>query len=106
MGWKRHQIEEKMAEKRLRKIVVKKGEKYKRHFVSQNSDNRHYCWGCDREKYCYDTKEKAELAAEYNPYKMRVYYCDVCCAYHTTCKLSIKDIKRLNNGYVNINPVL
>ena len=69
------------------------------HTVSWNADNRHYCWGCCKEKYCYETKEKALKSTRFVKNKQRVYYCELCSAYHTTSKLKVKDVKFLHNGY-------
>ena len=52
--------------------------------ISANSDNRKYCVGVSRQKFCYETYEKARRACDYSPNPQRVYYCDFCCAYHTT----------------------
>ena len=102
MGWKRHHLEEMINKRRTKRELQEKGKKNREHLVSPNSDNYRYCWGCCKEKYSYDTKKKAELAAKYTPYELRVYYCDACCAYHTTSKLHAEDIKCLNNGFVKI----
>ena len=52
--------------------------------ISANSDNRKFCVAIQRQKFCYDTYEKAKKACEYSPNPQRVYYCKFCCAYHTT----------------------
>lgn len=57
---------------------------HKSRHISANSDNRKYCVGASRQKFCYETYEKARRACEYSPNPQRVYYCDFCCAYHTT----------------------
>ena len=56
--------------------------------ISANSDNRKYCVGVSRQKFCYETYEKARRACDYSPNPQRVYYCDFCCAYHTTKMLN------------------
>lgn len=58
--------------------------RHKRRYVSQNADNRHFCLAIQRQKFCYETKEKAERACKFASGKQRVYYCESCCAYHTT----------------------
>lgn len=63
---------------------------HKSNHVSANSDNRKYCVAISRQKFCYETYEKAQKACEYSPNPQRIYYCDFCCAYHTTSMLSKK----------------
>ncbi|MCQ2571286.1 MAG: hypothetical protein MJ154_03520 [Candidatus Saccharibacteria bacterium] len=53
-------------------------------FVSANSDNRKFCLFIQRQKFCYETYEKAQKACEYSNNPQRIYYCKSCCAYHTT----------------------
>ena len=52
--------------------------------ISKNSDNRVFCPEIGREKFRYETKEKALLACKYSSNKQRPYYCNSCCAWHTT----------------------
>ena len=54
------------------------------HYVSAKSDNRVFCPLIGRQKFRYETKEKAELACKYSKNKQRAYYCKACCAWHTT----------------------
>ena len=56
----------------------------KNNHVSANSGNRKLCVGIFRQKFCTETYEKALKACKYSPNPQRVYYCDFCCAYHTT----------------------
>ena len=103
MGWKRTQFEKKQALKKVIKILEAKGaDTSKIHMVSANADNRHYCFGCGHEKYCYETEEKAELATKFTPFEQRVYYCNLCICYHTTHKIEVADIKYLQNGFNTI----
>lgn len=57
---------------------------YESRFVSANSDNRKVCPAIQRPKFCYETYEKAKRACEYSDNPQRIYYCNFCCAYHTT----------------------
>lgn len=56
----------------------------KSRFISANSNNRKFCPIIQRQKFCYETYEKAKRACEYSDNPQRVYYCSFCCAYHTT----------------------
>ena len=83
-------------------MLLINGAKVKKfHKVSPNADNRYYCWGCCKEKYCYETKEKAEKASRYTLNKQRVYYCGLCSAYHTTSSLSLPSLEVIRNGFNN-----
>lgn len=70
---------------------------YESRFVSANSDNRTICPAIQRPKFCYETYEKAKKACEYSDNPQRIYYCNFCCAYHTThfLKKSIEGTNRL-----------
>lgn len=57
---------------------------YESRFVSAKSDNRKICPAIQRPKFCYETYEKAKRACEYSDDAQRIYYCNFCCAYHTT----------------------
>lgn len=63
-------------------------------FSSANSDNRKFCLAIQRQKFCFDTYEKAKKACEFSDNPQRVYYCKFCCAYHTTHFLK-------KSGYIN-----
>ena len=103
MGWQRKHFEKHRNKKAYVNYLKEQGRDGEiPHMISPNSDNRHYCWGCDKEKYCYLTEKKANLAKEYYPGKYRVYYCDLCCAYHITSKITIDGIWHINNGFVKI----
>ena len=71
---------------------------YESRFVSANSDNRKVCPAIQRPKFCYETYEKAKRACEYSDNPQRIYYCNFCCAYHTThfLKKSIEGTNRLS----------
>ena len=102
MGWKRKQFDKKQELKKTIRILEANGADTSGiHVVSANADNRHYCWGCCKEKYCYETKEKAEKATRFTANKQRVYYCELCSAYHTTSRLSLPNLKVISNGFNN-----
>ncbi|MBR2741511.1 hypothetical protein IKD98_02035 [Candidatus Saccharibacteria bacterium] len=103
MGWRRSCFEKEKSRENYAKALLEKGAKAEKfHKVSPNADNRHYCWGCCKEKYCYETKEKAEKAARFTENKQRVYYCELCSAYHTTSRLSLPNLKVISNGFNNM----
>ena len=102
MGWRRKQFDKKQELKKTIRILETNGADTSGiHIVSANADNRHYCWGCCKEKYCYETKEKAEKATRFTANKQRVYYCELCSAYHTTSRLSLPNLKVISNGFNN-----
>lgn len=53
---------------------------------SCKSDNYRFCARSHRNKYCYETLQKAAKALEYHPECIRAYWCKCCCAYHLTSK--------------------
>ena len=101
MSWRRAQFEKKKALENAVKNMQERGiDSRMIHIVSNNADNRHYCWGCSKQKYCYETKEKAVRSTQFVKNKQRVYYCGLCMGYHTTSKIDINDVRHpLNNGY-------
>ena len=103
MGWRRSLYDKRKKENLIISSMEEKGMACCIHKTSPNADNRHYCWGCNRDKYCYKTKQKAEKATEFVPNKQRVYYCKSCCAWHTTKILDITDLKHLCNGFTTID---
>lgn len=104
MSWKRSCFEKAKQKDKIIKYLKEKGYSSDAiHFISPNADNRHYCWGCGKEKYCYETKEKAARAVRFSPNKQRVYYCELCSCWHTTKELSVSDIRYLNNGFITID---
>lgn len=101
MGWRRVCFEKKKRSENIDKALSVRGANNSFHRISPNADNRHYCWGCCKEKYCYETKSKAEKATRFTMNRQRVYYCRLCSAYHTTSRLSLPSIEVIVNGFNN-----